>query len=324
MKLATYASKGQQHIGVVVADDTIVIDLAAADKALARREKRPAHPFFTDMLSLLNAGTKGLSAAKKAAAAATEKLGDAPKPNGKTTHALSRVRLKAPMPNPRKIFCLAGNYQDHIEEGGGKMAVQDKETPRVFMKPPTSTVISPGDSILIPPIARSIDWEGELAVVMGRKAKGVKTKDALKYVAGYTVMNDVSERDLLIKKRTENRPQDGWFDWLNGKWLDTFAPQGPWIVTRDDIPDPQVLDISTYINGERKQHNNTGQMLYKVAQVIEYISAIITLEPGDLISTGTISGVGSTTGTFLKPGDKVEIEISQIGVLRNKVAASKK
>ena len=324
MKLATYASKGQQHIGVVVADDTIVIDLAAADKALARREKRPAHPFFTDMLSLLNAGTKGLSAAKKAAAAATEKLGDAPKPNGKTTHALGRVRLKAPMPNPRKIFCLAGNYQDHIEEGGGKMAVQDKETPRVFMKPPTSTVISPGDSILIPPIARSIDWEGELAVVMGRKAKGVKTKDALKYVAGYTVMNDVSERDLLIKKRTENRPQDGWFDWLNGKWLDTFAPQGPWIVTSDDIPDPQVLDISTYINGERKQHNNTGQMLYKVAQVIEYISAIITLEPGDLISTGTISGVGSTTGTFLKPGDKVEIEISQIGVLRNKVAASKK
>ena len=324
MKLATYASKGQQHVGAVVADDTIVIDLAAADKALARREKRPAHPFFTDMLSLLNAGTKGLSAAKKAAAAATEKLGDAPKPDGKTSHALSRVRLKAPMPNPRKIFCLAGNYQDHIEEGGGKMAVQDKETPRVFMKPPTSTVISPGDSILIPPIARSIDWEGELAVVMGRKAKGVKTKDALKYVAGYTVMNDVSERDLLIKKRTENRPQDGWFDWLNGKWLDTFAPQGPWIVTRDDIPDPQVLDISTYINGERKQHNNTGQMLYKVAQVIEYISAIITLEPGDLISTGTISGVGSTTGTFLKPGDKVEIEISQIGVLRNKVAASKK
>jgi len=324
MKLATYASKGQQHVGAVVADDTIVIDLAAADKALARREKRPAHPFFTDMLSLLDAGTKGLSAAKKTAAAATEKLGDAPKPDGKTTHALSRVRLKAPMPNPRKIFCLAGNYQDHIEEGGGKMAVQDKETPRVFMKPPTSTVISPGDSILIPPIARSIDWEGELAVVMGRKAKGVKTKDALKYVAGYTVMNDVSERDLLIKKRTENRPQDGWFDWLNGKWLDTFAPQGPWIVTRDDIPDPQVLDISTYINGERKQHNNTGQMLYKVAQVIEYISAIITLEPGDLISTGTISGVGSTTGTFLKPGDKVEIEISQIGVLRNKVAASKK
>ena len=324
MKLATYAIKNQQYIGAVVADDRIVVDLAAADKALARREKRPSHSFFTDMLSLLEAGGKGKSAAGKAANAAVEKLGDAPKPDGRITHALSRVKLQAPIPCPRKIFCLAGNYQDHIEEGGGKMAVQDKETPRVFMKPPSSTVISPGASILIPPIARSIDWEGELAVVIGRRAKGVKHKDALRYVAGYTVMNDVSERDLLIKKRTAGRAQDEWFDWLNGKWLDTFAPQGPWIVTSDDIPDPQVLDISTYINGERKQHNNTGQMLYPVAHIIEYISSIITLEPGDLISTGTVSGVGATSGTFLKPGDKVEIEISQIGVLRNKVAASKK
>ena len=137
-------------------------------------------------------------------------------------------------------------------------------------------------------------------------------------------LNDVSERALRIKKRTDSRPRDEWFDWLNGKWLDTFAPQGPWLVTRDDIPDPQVLDISTYINGERKQHNNTGQMLYPVDKIVEYISAIITLEPGDLISTGTISGVGATTGTFMKPGDRVQVEISQIGVLKNGVAASKK
>ena len=204
------------------------------------------------------------------------------------------------------------------------MEAQDKETPRVFMKPPTTTVIGPNDTILIPPIAKAIDWEGELAVVIGRTAKGIKAKEALKYVAGYTVMNDVSERQLLIKKRSDSRPKDDWFDWLNGKWLDTFAPQGPWMVTTDDIPNPQVLDISTYINGERKQHNNTGQMLYPVAQIIEYISAIITLEPGDLISTGTISGVGATTGNFMKKGDKVHIEISQIGVLHNKVGASKK
>ena len=318
MKLATYTVSGEERIGAVV-DDSIAIDLASADRTLARREKRKPHPFFTDMLTLLGAGPKGLSAAKKAIAGAAGK-----KANGKTIHALGKVRLRAPVPTPRKVFCLAGNYQDHIEEGGGKMALQDKETPRVFMKPPTTTVIGPGDKILIPPIARSIDWEGELAVVIGRKTKGVKAKDALKYVAGYTVMNDVSERDLKIKKRTDSRPRDEWFDWLNGKWLDTFGPQGPWIVTRDEIPDPQVLDISTYINGERKQHNNTGQMLYPVAKIVEYISAIITLEPGDLISTGTISGVGSTTGTFMKPGDKVQIEISSIGVLKNSVAASKK
>jgi 2-keto-4-pentenoate hydratase/2-oxohepta-3-ene-1,7-dioic acid hydratase in catechol pathway len=249
-------------------------------------------------------------------------LGDPPRPDGRTSHWLRRLRLRAPVPNPRKIFCLAGNYQEHIEEGGAKMAAQDRETPRVFMKPPSTTVTSPGDAILIPPVARSVDWEGELAVVMGRRAKGVKAADALRYVAGYTVMNDVSERRLLIKPRSETRPRDEWFDWLNGKWLDTFAPHGPWLVTSDEIPDPQVLEISTFVNGERKQHNNTGQMLYPVARIIEYISAIITLEPGDLISTGTIAGVGSTTGTFLQPGDRVEIEISGIGVLRNKVAAS--
>ena len=324
MKLVTYASKGEQRVGAVVADDKLVVDLVAADRALARADKRKPHPFFSDMLTLLDAGNKGLAAARKAVAAAEKRLGKTPKANGSTVHQLSRVRLRAPVPNPRKVFCLAGNYQDHIEEGGGKMAAQDKETPRVFMKPPTTTVTGPGDKILIPPVAKAIDWEGELAVVIGRKAKGVKAKEALRYVAGYTVMNDVSERKLQIKKRSESRPKDSWFDWLNGKWLDTFAPQGPWMVTADQIPDPQILDISTFINGERKQHNNTGQMLYPVDKIIEYISAIITLEPGDLISTGTISGVGATTGKFMKPGDKVEIEISQIGVLRNSVAASKK
>ena len=227
MKLATYATKGIEYVGSVVADGKVVVDLAAADRALARREKRKPHPFFSDMRTLLDAGNKGLSAARKASKAATEKLGAKGKADGKTTHAIGRVKLRAPMPNPRKVFCLAGNYQDHIEEGGGKMAAQDKETPRVFMKPPSTTVISPGDSILIPPIANGIDWEGELAVVIGRKAKGVKARQALNYVAGYTIMNDVSERKLVIKKRSEDRPQDKWFDWLNGKWLGHLRATGP-------------------------------------------------------------------------------------------------
>ena len=236
MKLVTYNAGGEQRVGAVVGDgNNQVVDLAAADRALARREKRKTHAFFSDMLTLLEAGSKGISAAKKAAA------------SGASVKPLSKVRLKAPVPNPRKGFCLAGNYQDHIEEGGGKIALQDKETPRVFMKPPTTTVIGQNAKILIPPVARSIDWEGELAVVIGRKAKGVKTKQALNYVAGYTIMNDVSERKLVIKKRSQSRDRDQWFDWLNGKWLDTFGPQGPWIVTRDEIPDPQKLDISTFI-----------------------------------------------------------------------------
>ena len=324
MKLATYAYKQEEHLGAVVGHPGIMIDVAAADAALARREKRPRHPFLGDMMALLEAGSKGMKAARNAVRAAEERLGDPPVADGKTALPMGRVRLRAPVPAPRALYCLAGNYRDHIEEGGGHMATQDRETPRVFMKPPATTVIGPEDAIKVPPVARAIDWEGELAVVIGRRAKGVKAAQALRYVAGYTIMNDVSERQLLIKKRTASRPRDKWFDWLNGKWLDTSAPQGPWMVTGDEIPNPQDLNISTFVNGIRKQHNNTGQMLHPVADTIEYISTIITLQPGDLISTGTISGVGATTGTFLQSGDRVEIEISGIGVLRNNVKASRK
>jgi 2,4-didehydro-3-deoxy-L-rhamnonate hydrolase len=325
MKLVSFTRAGQPAVGAVVQDERFVVDLAAAERALARREKRPAAACFGSMLELLQAGSRGMAAARKATRAAAQRLATSGKGDGRTVFAIGDVRLQAPVPNPPKVFCLAGNYQDHIEEGGrAKLQLQDKETPRAFMKPPTTTVIGPGDRILIPPVARSVDWEGELAVIIGRRAKGVKAAQALRYVAGYTVMNDVSERTLEIKKRTDSRPRDEWFDWLNGKWLDTFAPQGPWLVTRDQIKDPQSLEISTFVNGERKQHNNTSQMLYTVDKVIEYISAIITLEPGDLISTGTISGVGATTGTYLQPRDRVEVHISEIGVLRNTVAASKK
>jgi len=324
MKLATCSVEKREFVAAVLTGDGVVVDLAACDRALAKEGGRAALPFFADMLTLLEAGRRGMSAARKTLRAATGNPGASVSPDGVVAHALADVRLRAPVPCPRKLLCLAGNYQDHIEEGGKRMAAQDKETPRVFMKPPSSTVIGPGDRILIPPVARAIDWEGELAVVMGRRAKGVKAADALRYVAGYTIMNDVSERQLLIKKRSSDRPLDKWFDWLNGKWLDTFAPLGPWIVTADEIPDPQVLDISTYVNGERKQHNSTRCMLYPVADVIEYATTIVALEPGDVISTGTIAGVGSATGDFLKPGDRVEIEISGIGVLRNRVAASRR
>ena len=322
MRLATYEKDKVEAVGAVIDIDgsDAMVDLAAAEKALARAERRDARPIFGDMLALLGAGNGGRAAAKRAVKAAVERAKG--RIDGRTILPLKAVKLRAPVPRPHKVLCVAGNYQDHIEEGGGKMQVQDKETPRIFMKPPSSTVVGPGDRILVPPVARSVDWEGELAVVIGRRAKGVKKKEALGYVAGYTVMNDVSERKLKIKKRTENRPQDSWFDWLNGKWLDTSAPQGPWIVTSDEIKDPQTLDISTFVNGDRKQHNNTQQMLCPVAAVIEYISTIVTLEPGDLISTGTISGVGATTGSFLKAGDTVRIEISGIGALTNKVAKS--
>ena len=201
MKLTTFAIKGEQRLGAMVGNNKIVAALAAAEKPAARREKRSANTFYSDMITFLNAGTKAMSAARKLVKAVDEKLGDEPKADTKSTHYLTKVRLKAPVPNPAKLFCLAGNYKDHIEEGGGRMTAQDRETPRVFMKPPSTTVIGQDEDILIPPIARAIDWEGELAVVIGRKGKGIASKDAMKHVAGYTIMNDVSERQLQIKPR---------------------------------------------------------------------------------------------------------------------------
>lgn len=325
MKLSTFVYNERVSIGVVVTDRThvaadVIVDLRAAGESRAESGRRQTHPVLSDMRALLEAGAEGIETARSLTAAALDRTQN--KPDGHMVIDLSSVRLCAPMPHPRKLFCIAGNYQDHIEEGGAKISVQDTETPRVFMKPPSNTVIGPGQEILLPPVARAVDWEGELAVVIGRTAKGVTAADALDHVAGYTIMNDVSERDLLIRERTDSRPRDKWFDWLNGKWLDTFAPMGPWIVTTDEIADPQNQQISTYVNGERRQHNSTGQMLCPVADLIEYISAFITLEPGDIISTGTVAGVGSTTGTYLKPGDLVRIEISGIGALSNPVAES--
>ena len=230
--------------------------------------------------------------------------------------------LLAPVPCPRKLFCLAGNYLEHIEEGGGEADPQDKETPRIFMKPPSSTVVGPGGNIRISPVCRAIDWEGELGVVMGRRVKAVKADRALDTVAGYTIVNDVSERDLKIWDRSENRSEDSFFDWLNGKWYDTFAPMGPWLVTTEDIPDPQKLQLSTYVNQERKQHCSTAQMIFPVAVIIEYLSAMVTLEPGDVISTGTVAGVGAVSGQYLRAGDRVRVEISGIGQLDNQVVDS--
>ena len=311
MKLITFRQADEIRIGAIATESERVLDLSGP-----LSEAGLGHA-ASCMRTFLETGDAGLQVARQALAG----LQDADSGNDGIYSPVD-IDLRAPVSHPNKIFCLAGNYQDHIEEGGRKMDAQDKETPRVFMKPPSTTVTAPGEPILIPPVARSVDWEGELAVVMGRAAKGVSADEALEYVAGYTIMNDVSERKLLIKSRSESRPQDQWFDWLNGKWLDTFAPQGPWLVTADEVSDAQDLNISTYVNGERRQHNNTGQMLYPVNMIIEYISAIITLEPGDLISTGTISGVGATTGEFLKPGDQVEISITGLGSLKNPVAES--
>ena len=181
--------------------------------------------------------------------------------------------------------------------------------------------MGPEEAIVLPRNANKIDWECEIAAVIGRRARFVSGANGLDYVAGYTVMNDVSERSLKFGTSRKEREGDRWFDWLNGKWFDTFAPMGPCVALKDEVPDPQRLRITLRLNGQTRQDGNTGQMIFSIAELVAWASTLVTLEPGDLISTGTPAGVGHASGTFLKPGDVLEAEVEGIGVLRSPVRA---
>ena len=228
--------------------------------------------------------------------------------------------MLVPLPMPSKLMLLAGNYAKHIEEGGRSAGERRDTFPYVFMKPPGTTLTHPGAPVRIPAVSPdAIDWELELGVVIGRRCQGVSEADALSYVAGYTVVNDISDRRFKPNPDRKKREQDGFFDWLHGKWHDTFCPMGPCVVSAADVPDPQTLPMRLTVNGDVKQQASTADMIFPVAAVIEFISSFVTLEPGDVLSTGTPSGVGATTGTFLKAGDQIEASIEGIGLLRNPV-----
>jgi 2,4-diketo-3-deoxy-L-fuconate hydrolase len=232
------------------------------------------------------------------------------------------AQLLVPVPKPKKIFLLAGNYAEHIREGGGVAAERAETFPYVFMKPPSTTLTDPGQPVRIPAASPgAIDWELELAVVVGRRAKGLKEADALGVVAGYTVINDISNRKFRPNPGRKKREKDVFFDWLHGKWHDSFCPCGPCITSADAIPDPQALAMKLTVNGAAKQDASTGLMVFPVAAVIEFISSFVTLEPGDIISTGTPSGVGNATGTYLHAGDTVEASIESIGTLVSPIVA---
>lgn len=221
------------------------------------------------------------------------------------TYLMEDVHLGPPIPNPDKIICLGLNYLSHAEEAGFK----PPEVPILFAKY-RNALIGPSSSICLPAISEEIDYEGELAVVIGRQCKDVPEEIALEYVAGYMAFHDVSARDLQF--------QTG--QWLSGKALDTFAPCGPALIV-NEISDPQNLNIATRVNGQTLQQSNTRHMIFSVARTISFISQLMTLEPGDIIATGTPEGVGfrRTPPIFLKDGDLVEVEIEKIGTLRNPV-----
>ena len=220
---------------------------------------------------------------------------------------LARVRLRAPAARPGKILAVARNYPAHADE----LHAERPEEPVLFLKA-SSALIGPDDAILLPAASREVDYEGELAVVFGRRARAVPRSHALEYVAGYTAANDVSARDWQGVRGQH----------FIGKSFDTFAPLGPVLVTRDEIPDPQALTLETRVSGETLQSAGTKEMSFPVAELIAFASRIATLEPGDVLLTGTPAGVGKsrTPPRWLRDGDVVEVEIEGIGVLRNPVA----
>jgi acylpyruvate hydrolase len=222
-------------------------------------------------------------------------------------HDPGAVRLGPPVPDPQKIVCLGLNYSDHAAEAG----IEPPSAPMFFAKFPNS-LVGPADDIVPPATTQAVDYEAELAVVIGRRGRNIDAADALDHVAGVMAFNDVSARDLQMANNL----------WTGGKAIDTFGPCGPALVTLDAVGDLQDLGVRTRVNGETVQDGSTSQMIFGVAETIAFLSQIMTLEPGDIIATGTPSGVGGsrTPPLFLQAGDVVEVEIDGVGTLRNPVA----
>lgn len=228
-----------------------------------------------------------------------------------------RVKIRSPILNPDKILLAAVNYGTHSRE----KSVSPPTEPYFFTKF-RSCIIGQGDPIMVPRISKRVDWEGELAVVIGKKCKYVRKGEALSYVAGYAVANDVSFRDLQVIQERPDKPNTMGQNWVKGKALDSAFPLGPWLVTADEVPDPQKLKLSLSVNGANRQNGSTEDMVFSVAELIEYLSSGLTLLPGDVISTGTPAGVALFSGApYLKAGDVVEASVEGIGTLRNPVKA---
>lgn len=300
MKLVRFQAGTGERIGVLVDDAhgraACVVDVEEAAKLQGRGLPQSMREF-------LASGATALEAARTAAERARQAHLEPP-----AAYPLEDVRLLAPINDPRKIICIGQNYRDHCEEQRQPIP----ERPIIFAKFPTA-LIGPGEAIRIPKLSRKVDYEAELALVIGAGGRGIAEADAWKHVAGYMCFNDVSARDI----------QFGDGQWVRGKTFDTFAPIGPALVTPDEVGDPHSLDIRLTLNGRVMQHSNTANLVFGVYYLVSFLSQVMTLEPGDIVSTGTPGGVGvfRDPPVFLKPGDTVEVTIERVGTLTNPVAA---
>lgn len=246
-------------------------------------------------------------------------LGEGALPASRGRYAVADVGLRAPLLRPGKLLAAAANYQDHVTETGGEPLDKSRLSPRLFLKPPTC-IADPDEAIELPELSKQVDWEAELGVVIGRTAKKVDVADALGVVGGYLCANDVSARSVDYGFERDTDDKAVWFfDWVAGKWFDGFAPLGPYLVTVDDVPDPQGLSVRFELNGEVRQLGSTKDMIFSVAELISHASRLMTLEPGDILLTGTPSGVGAATGEYLSAGDRMAVTIGNLGELRTEL-----
>jgi 2-keto-4-pentenoate hydratase/2-oxohepta-3-ene-1,7-dioic acid hydratase in catechol pathway len=284
LKLLSYQSDdGQSHLGALSGKHVINLHRASAGE------------LPDDMLGFLQQGDTAMESARHLLA------------EGEAEIAVDSVKLLAPIVNPQKVVAIGLNYMDHVREAGFEVP----EFATMFCKYPSSIIASGDDISWSPQLTQQVDYEAELALVIGKTARRVAAGDAYDYIAGYMNCNDVSARDLQF------RPGD---QWLRGKCLDSFCPLGPWLVSSDEIPDPHALSIQCRVNGALRQDSNTREIIHRIPQLIEYLSAAFTLQPGDVIITGTPHGVGAFRNPplWLKQDDVVEVEIEGLGVLRNR------
>jgi len=318
MKLANLELEGEPCVGVVKGDlvvnlpvafdlvvERVVTFKAGSTRSKARHIVLQSGPAPQDMIQLVQRDETWLMALDEMLSGVVDYLhGD--RQLTRLFIPVEQARLRAPIPRPGKIICVGRNYAEHARERGAELPAQ----PIFFLKS-NNTMCGPGEAIVLPPNSSQVDYEAEFAVVIGQGGKRIPEEKAYEHIAGYTILNDVSARDMQAQDK----------QWFRGKSCDTFAPTGPWIVTRDEIPDPHNLRISLTLNGQTMQDSNTSYMIFKVPYLVSYLSQSLTLEPGDLISTGTPEGVGAHRAppVFLQPGDTVSITVERIGTLTNPI-----
>jgi len=306
-RLLTYrAADRSARAGILVGDRVYDAARAIGD---------PAASSVLDLLASWRTSHRSLAQAAKRIASGKVRLASRPR---------ARTRLLAPVLYPGAIFCAGANYTDHVQEMARVRNVPPEPDPRAaglkpwhFIKTSRGSVVGPGVDVKLPAYSKMVDWEIELAAVIGRPAKDVPVGRALEHVAGYTIANDLSARDAMRRNVPESSPFR--YDWLGQKCFDGACPLGPWILPANEIPDPQDLAMKLWVNGELMQDSHTSRMIFSTAEQIAQLSSRVTLQPGDLVVTGTPAGVGLARGVFLQPGDTVRLWIERIGEMSHRM-----